>query len=146
MRGYKRYEPGFQQQAVELLERTDRGLKEVAGSLGVPPATLRYWYDREMARRRGKPKPKTATSVLVLPTETLQQKLARLERENAALRRENEDLKVDKDILKKAAASSTGHRYTGVEGIRWRSESQGLPRSLVELTRDPVQLGLRVGR
>ncbi len=107
MREHKRYEPGFRQQAVELLERTDRNLKEVAESLGVPPPTLRYWYDREMARRRGKPKPKAMVPSLVTlspPTETVQQKLARLERENAALRKENEDLKLDKDILKKAAA------------------------------------------
>ena len=100
MRGQQRYEPGFRQQAVELLERTDRGLRQVAESLGVPPATLRYWYDREMARRRTKPKPSTAPSTLPAPTETVQQKLARLERENAALRKENEDLKLDKDILK----------------------------------------------
>jgi hypothetical protein len=38
------------------------------------------------------------------PTETVQQKLARLERENAALRKEVDDLKLDKVILKKAAA------------------------------------------
>ena len=43
---------------------------------------------------------------------------------------------------KKLGASSTGHRYTGVERIRWSSESQGLPWSLVELTRDLVQLAL----
>ena len=99
----KRYEPGFRQQAVELLERTDRPLKAVAESLGIPSGTLRYWYDREMARRRGKPKPPSVTSPTPA-TETAQQKLARLERENAALRKENEDLKLDKEILKKAAA------------------------------------------
>ena len=99
----RRYEPGFRQQAIELMERTDRGFKQVAESLGVPAATLRYWYDREMAKRRGKPKPSLATPVPAT-TETMQQKLARLERENAALRKENEDLKLDKDILKKAAA------------------------------------------
>jgi transposase len=104
VRGQKRYEPGFRQQAVELLERTDRGLKQVADSLGVPSATLRYWYDREMARRRGKPKPVAPATLPVPAPETVQQKLARLERENAALRREVDDLKLDKDILKKAAA------------------------------------------
>jgi transposase len=99
----RRYEPAFRQQAVELLERTERGLRQVADSLGVPSATLRYWYDQEMAKRRGRPKPPSVT--LPAPqTETVQQKLARLERENAALRKENDDLKVDKDILKKAAA------------------------------------------
>ena len=99
----KKYEAGFREQAVQLLERTDRTCKQVADSLGVPSATLRYWYDQEMTRRRGKPKPPPVTS-LTPPTETAQQKLARLERENAALRKENEDLKLDKEILKKAAA------------------------------------------
>jgi transposase len=108
VRERKNYEPGFRDQAVALLERTDRGVGEVADSLGIPSATLRYWYKQEMARRRGKPKPKVAPPVVTPlgppPPETLQQKLARLERENAALRKENEDLKLDKDILKKAAA------------------------------------------
>ena len=103
----RRYEAGFREQAVALLERTDRRLGEVAESLGVPPATLRYWYNQEMARRRSKPKGARVAPVVappVPPPETPQQKLARLERENAALRKEVEDLKLDKDILKKAAA------------------------------------------
>ena len=111
VRERKIYEPGFRDQAVALLERTDRSLSEVAESLGVPSATLRCWYKQDMARRRGKSRPKvgptpvTATGTPTgIPPETLQQKLARLERENAALRKENEDLKLDKDILKKAAA------------------------------------------
>jgi small GTP-binding protein len=54
---------------------------------------------------RRKPKPAVAVTPLVPPVEeTTEQKLARLEREIAALRKENADLKVDKDILKKAAA------------------------------------------
>lgn len=101
---HRSYDPSFRQQAVELMERTDRGFKPVAASLGVPPATLRYWYDQEMARRRGKPKPARAVVPLVPAAETVQQKLARLERENAALRKEVDDLRTDKDILKKAAA------------------------------------------
>ena len=102
----RRYEAAFKEQAVGLLERTDRSMGQVAESLGIPESTLLYWYNQEMARRRGKPKPVvTAGSPSPLPApETLQQKIARLERENAALRKENEDLKLDKDILKKAAA------------------------------------------
>jgi len=99
----RKYEPGFREQAVQLLERTDRTCKQVADSLGMPFSTLRYWYDQEMTRRRAKPKPPLVTA-LTPPTETAQQKLARLERENAALRKEIDDLKVDKEILKKAAA------------------------------------------
>jgi cell division protein FtsB len=57
-----------------------------------------------MARRRGKPKVVLPVASPNPPTETPQQKLARLERENAALRKEVDDLKLDKEILKKAAA------------------------------------------
>lgn len=107
VREKRSYEASFREQAVVLLDRTDRRLGEVADSLGVPEATLRYWYKQEMARRRRKPKaPQGLQSAAApaAPTETVQQKLARLERENAALRKELEDLKLDKDILKKAAA------------------------------------------
>ena len=107
VREKRSYESAFREQAVALLERTDRRLGEVAESLGVPEATLRYWYNQEMARRRKKPKgPLSVQSAAAptAPTETVQQKLARLERENAALRKELEDVKLDKDILKKAAA------------------------------------------
>ena len=104
VRQKRSYEPGFLEQAVELLERTDRGVTEVARSLGMPTATLSYWYGQDMARRRGKPKAPPPAPAPSPTTETLQQKLARLERENASLRKENEDLKLDKEILKKAAA------------------------------------------
>jgi transposase len=102
----RRYEAAFKEQAIALLERTERRLGEVAESLGIPSGTLLYWYNQEMARRRGKPRtpPTGSGPSLLAASETLQQKLARLERENAALRKENEDLKLDKDILKKAAA------------------------------------------
>jgi transposase len=97
----RKYDAAFKAEAVALVDRTDRSVTDVAESLGMPPGTLYRWYDREMARRRDKPK-------LAFPaapaTETVQQKLARLERENAALRKENENLKLDKEILKKAAA------------------------------------------
>src|SRR5690348_2406991 len=106
VRSRRRYEPAFKEQAVSLLERTDRTVSEVGESLGVPSGTLLYWYNQEMARRRGKAKsPLTPATSSPLPApETPQQKLGRLERENAALRKENDDLKLDKEILKKAAA------------------------------------------
>ena len=37
-------------------------------------------------------------------SETLEEKVARLERENAQLRKKNDDLEMDRAILKKAAA------------------------------------------
>jgi transposase len=99
----KRYDATFRAEAVALVDRTDRSPLQVAKALGVPTGTMYRWYHREMARRREKPKPGTPAPAAP-PTETLEEKLARLERENAALRKENEDLKVDREILKKAAA------------------------------------------
>jgi transposase len=97
----KRYDEAFKQQSVRLLERSDQTLHVVARSLGVNPATLLYWYKRDMAKRRARDSSPAGTAP---PTETVEQKLARLEQENAVLRKEIEDLRVDKEILKKAAA------------------------------------------
>jgi transposase len=106
MRAYlKRYDAEFREQAVGLLQRTDRSLIEVATSLGIPMGTLYGWYRRDMARRRGKPKAIAGgTTTAASPQETVQQQLQRLERENAALRKKVEALELDRDILKKAAA------------------------------------------
>jgi transposase len=96
----KSYDRAFKVEALSLLERSDKTMAGVAASLGIPSATLLYWYKQDMARRRARNKEPVTT----VPGETLEQKLARLEQENAALRKENEDLRVDRDILKKAAA------------------------------------------
>jgi hypothetical protein len=44
------------------------------------------------------------------------------------------------------AASSTDRRNTGVESLCWSFKLQGLSRSLIELTRHFVEMGLRVHR
>jgi transposase len=102
------YEAGFPEQAVALLQRSDRTCHEVAASLGVPSSTLFYWYKRDMASKRAKPKtPRPSAAALApsaLPAETLQQKVLRLEQEKAELLKQNAELKLDRDILKKAAA------------------------------------------
>jgi transposase len=102
-RAYKFYEPEFRDQAVALLERSDRSLPQVAASLGVSQGSLRAWYNQAVAKKRSK-KPGAPVAAVAAASETPQQKLLRLERENAALRRENDSLKLDRDILKKAAA------------------------------------------
>ena len=96
-RSKRKYEPAFREQAVALLERTERSFAEVARSLGVPAVTLGNWYRQEMARRRAKPKVAAMTPTPgAVPPETLQQKLQRLERENTELRRKVEDLQLDR--------------------------------------------------
>ena len=103
MRTRPTYTEEFRQDAVRLLLNNDRGFKEVAESLGVSVWSLREWYkNSEMAK---KPK-KAKTQLKAKPPgdETPEQKLERLERENASLRKENDSLRTDREILKKAAA------------------------------------------
>jgi transposase len=105
MRVRPQYDEQFKESAVELLERTERPLAEVAQDLGVSVWALRDWYKkRRMAKKKGK-QARAAEALKVLQgDEKPEQRLARLERENAALRRENDSLKMDREILKKAAA------------------------------------------
>jgi transposase len=102
---HRSYDDSFKADAVALLERSGRSLSSVAQSLGVSYSTLRYWYNGGMAKKGKKPSRQAAKVPVVDPLkETTEQKLARLERENAALRKRNEELEMDRAILKKAAA------------------------------------------
>ena len=97
------YSAEFRADAVELLRKTDRSLPTVADDLGVSCWSLRQWYRRaEMAKGRkpGRASPRTAPPA----EETPDERVKRLEREVTALRKENESLKMDREILKKAAA------------------------------------------
>jgi transposase len=76
----------------------------IAEDLGIPQSTLRYWYDAEMAKRGKKPKHLPKLPVGDPAAELPEEKVARLEKEVAALRKENDELKLDRAILKKAAA------------------------------------------
>src|SRR6185503_4420002 len=97
------YTEEFRNNAVNLLRTSDRSVRNVAQSLGISAVTLRGWYKKsEMAKKSKKDKPPPRPAVL--GEETSAQKLARLERENAALRKEVDSLRMDREILKKAAA------------------------------------------
>ena len=105
-RTHRRYESSFKEEAVALLNRSERSFSQVAQDLGVPLATLMGWYKDDMAKKgrdRGRLRAGTPTGGKS-GDETAAEKLARLEREVDGLRKENEDLKQDRAILKKAAA------------------------------------------
>ena len=108
MRAYshRRYDETFKQEALELLERSDRSLGQVALDLGVEPTTLRYWYKKaEMAKKGKRSGPRVKALPVADPaSETPETKLARLERENQTLRKKLAELEMDRAILKKAAA------------------------------------------
>lgn len=102
---YRRYDQTFKEDALALLRRSNRTINAVARDLGVPPSTLEYWYNADMAKKR-KQRPAGGKTLPVgdPSAESPEEKVARLERENDALRRENDSLKMDRAILKKAAA------------------------------------------
>jgi len=110
MRVRPRYTPEFRADAVEALRRSDRSIPQVAEDLGVSSFSLRQWYKRDEMAKKKNSKDRTAQPVgkAVLTAgvgeEGAKDRLARLERENAALRKENDSLKMDREILKKAAA------------------------------------------
>lgn len=84
------YPPEFRAEAVELVKTSDRPRVEVARSLGISDNTLANWVaaDREARSRAADP-----------------DGLSESERvELARLRKENADLRLDREILRKAAA------------------------------------------
>jgi len=99
----KRYSVEFRADAVALVERGDRSVKQLSHDLGVSEWTLRHWYDlEEMKKRSAKkrlggvvsagPKSPPATAA-----ESAEEKAARLERKVTELERENETLRMDRE-------------------------------------------------
>lgn len=108
------YPPEFRQQMVELV-RTGRSPKALAREFEPSEQTIRNWVkqaDLDSGRR---------TDGLTSEEQT----------ELRRLRRENRQLKLEREILKKAALSSTGDRNTRVQSICWHTELQCLSGSLI---------------
>jgi transposase len=108
MRVTPQYDEQFRIDAVELYKKSNRSCRQVAMDLGISDVSLMNWYKRfEMAKRKKRSARVVAAEKALdrlVTSEPADQRLARLERENAALRKENDDLKMDREILKKAAA------------------------------------------
>jgi transposase len=85
-----KYPPEFRREAVELVVTAGRPIAEVARSLGVSSTALGKWVQawRDAAERDGDPE---------AVTESERVELKRLRKENAELR-------MDREILRKAAA------------------------------------------
>ena len=105
-RTYKKYDPTFRDDAIGLVRRSGRSIAEVASDLGIPEGTLWAWYYKAEMAKKGKAIPGRRGSQAKPDTtgESAEAKLLRLERENAELRKEVDALKMDRAILKKAAA------------------------------------------
>jgi transposase len=83
----RKYGAEFKAEAVKLLSSSGRPLVHVAAELGIPPSTLESWADRA--------KEKSSEDGKLFESE--RDELLRL-------RRENERLRMEREILKKAAA------------------------------------------
>ena len=81
----KRYTPEFKAEAIRLVQTSDRPVTEIAKHLGVTAKSLHEW----MAAIRPAP-----------PTRLTSDERTELQ----ALRRENAQLRMERDILKKATA------------------------------------------
>jgi transposase len=81
----KRYTPEFKAEAVRLVQTSDRPITEIAAHLGVTAKSLHEWIN---ALRPDPPKRLTGDE----------------RSELQALRRENTQLRMERDILKKATA------------------------------------------
>jgi transposase len=79
------YSPEFRAEAVRRVRNSDEPLKAIAADLGVAPVTLRTWVEAS------RPKPEVPL------TDDERTELRRL-------RKENRELKMEREILKKATA------------------------------------------
>lgn len=96
------YSDEFRADALRLVAKGNRSVAKVAIDLGVNEWTLRDWMKKDLMRQKKKQAAQTAP--LTPETMTAEQKMAWLEHENARLKEEVATLRMDREILKKAAA------------------------------------------
>ena len=115
----KNYSEEFRRQAVDLYESTPGAtVRGIAEDLGIVRGTLRHWLEaygtgkKTAADRTLTSSPlqaKTSAASSSAPTdETPEQRIARLEAENAALRAETTKLTTEREILQRAAKYLAG--------------------------------------
>jgi transposase len=115
----KNYSEEFRRQAVDLYESTPGAtLRGIAADLGIVRGTLSHWVDLYGTGKTTAPDGTTTTRSSSTssrsgprpPTgpETPEQKVARLEAENAALRAERTKLATEREILRQAAKYFAG--------------------------------------
>lgn len=115
----KNYSEEFRRQAVDLYESTPGAtVRGIAEDLGIVRGTLRHWLEAYGTGKKtaadgtltSNPlQSKTTTKSPSVPAdETPEQKIARLEAENAALRAETTKLTTEREILQRAAKYFAG--------------------------------------
>lgn len=116
----KNYSEEFRRQAVDLYESTPGAtVRGIAEDLGIQRGTLRHWLEVYGTGKKTAADGTLTSSPLQSQTttkksspapagETPEQKIARLEAENAALRAETTKLTTEREILQRAAKYFAG--------------------------------------
>ncbi len=116
--------------AVAHVRRSGQSFYQAALELDLTETALRRWVQQSAIDRGEGP----AGALTSAEQEELRQ-----------LRRENRQLRVEREILKKAALSSTGQRNSLIEYLCRTTEIERLSRALVQSKSNPVQVRLRAG-
>ena len=98
------YDKKFIEGALDMVQQGDRSVAAIARDLGIHDWMLRLWCRREGVKRGQKVRQQAPSKKQPGAQEDPQEKLKRLERELQRLQKENDSLKMDREILKKAAA------------------------------------------
>ncbi len=113
----KSYSEEFRRQAVDLYESTPGAtVRGIAEDLGIVRGTLRHWLEvYGTGKKTAADGTSTSSPVQSKPPaqvgsadETAEQKIARLQAENAALRAETTKLTTEREILQRAAKYFAG--------------------------------------
>ena len=96
-RARRQFTDEFKAGAVRLVLDEGKTVAQVARDLDLTPSALGGWVKQARANRDGGKSGLTSDERAEL----------------ARLRKDNRELKLERDLLKKAALSSTGQRYTG---------------------------------
>jgi transposase len=109
----RKFTAEFKHEAVALAPRSGRSAHQGAQEVGVSQTALRHWL-REATRAASGPNGFPAGEA------------------RKALRREVERLRMERDLLKKAAVGSSGACNSDLQYSRRRLKSQRLPRTLIQ--------------
>jgi|ETN02SMinimDraft_2_1059926.scaffolds.fasta_scaffold24745_1 transposase len=113
-RTYKQYTKEYKEEAVALVRKQGYSVPEAAKSLGIASNMLYRWKDHIETQLEGK-------------TLSMDER-----NELKQLRKEVKNLRMEKEILKKASVSSSLQCNTIIQCISWRSITQIFTRPLIK--------------
>jgi|GEM_PF-217276 len=107
-----KYSLEFKQDTAKLVLEKDYSHQQAADHLGISLSALGRWVRAERKPASGEPTSKKPGLSLADQDELIR------------LRKGNEQLRMEREVLKKAAAGSTGQRNTLIKFLTWRHKAQ----------------------